>query len=870
MELFRLLGTIAVKNEEANKNIDETAKKAKDSESKISSAFEKIGNAIVKGFKKQPIDETNKSFGELTKTTSKQEKELKELKNKYADLYLTHGKNSKEARECALEIEKLSSELKDNKSKLIEAESAADKFDNSLKKVSEEAEKTESKIGNAFSKIGSVVGKIGSLALNTAKVVGAGVGVAATAIGALTKSALSSYADYEQLFGGIETLFGNGGKTLQEYADSVGKTVEEVKDEYVGLTNNTWKVVENAEKAFNTAGLSTNEYLETVTSFSASLIQSLNGDTVKAAEKADQAIVDMSDNANKMGSDMESIQNAYQGFAKQNYTMLDNLKLGYGGTQEEMKRLLNDAQAISGIEYDISSYADIVDAIHVIQTEMGITGTTAKEASTTISGSFNSMKASWQNLVTGFGNEDADLSGLIDQFTDSALTVVDNVVPRIEIILGGIADAIPQIIPKITSKLPEVLNSMLPPLIQGAVSLVNGLISALPSILQVLIEQVPFIVTEIAKALLQTVPVLISTANDIGSQIMTAINTSLSESDSGAFQGLVDAFFTLQAVVSDVFDNSIKPLFQDFVTMLQELWTDNQDILNKIGTLFSVVFETIGNLINPLVDSVRENMDSIKNYIQSALNLVSSILDLFIAVFTGDWKGMFDSVKNILESAKSMMKAGFEAMINIIISIVSKMTAPVVNAFNSMKTSISNKLNEIKTTVSTIFGNVVDAISEKLNLAKQTVQNGIEALKGFFNFEWKLPEIKLPHFKASGKFSLNPLSVPSFSIDWYKKAMDSPMLMNTPTAFGINNLGQIMAGGEAGSEVVSGTDTLMNMIASAVSAQNQALIEVLQKILLAILNMDEDLYKKFSDALESASFTVNDREFGRLVRKAVL
>ena len=369
--------------------------------------------------------------------------------------------------------------------------------DTAIDNTTDKAEKSQSKIGNAF-------GKIGSAALKIGKVAAAGVGVAATAIGALTKSALSSYADYEQLFGGIETLFGNGGKTLQEYADSVGKTVEEVKDEYVGLTNNTWKVVENAEKAFKTAGLSTNEYLETVTSFSASLIQSLNGDTVKAAEKADQAIVDMSDNANKMGSDMESIQNAYQGFSKQNYTMLDNLKLGYGGTQEEMKRLLNDAQAISGIEYDISSYADIVDAIHVIQTEMGITGTTAKEASSTISGSFNSMKASWQNLVTGFGNEDADLSGLIDQFTDSALTVVDNVVPRIEIILGGIADAIPQIIPKITSKLPEVLNSMLPPLIQGAVSLVNGLISALPSILQVLIEQVPFIVTEIAKALLQT------------------------------------------------------------------------------------------------------------------------------------------------------------------------------------------------------------------------------------------------------------------------------------------------------------------------------------------------------------------------------
>lgn len=242
--------------------------------------------------------------------------------------------------------------------------------------------------------------------------------IAATtkAIGDLTKASVEAYADYEQLIGGVETLFKNSADKVEAYAN----------------------------RAYETAGLSANQYMETVTSFSASLLQSLGGDTDKAADYADQAIQDMSDNANKMGTDMSLIQSAYQGFAKQNYTMLDNLKLGYGGTKTEMERLLADAEKISGIHYDISSFADMTEAIHVIQTEMGITGTTAKEAASTITGSLNMTKSAWENLVAGFSKKDVNLDELIQQVIDSAMKFVDNVIPVIERALNGIANAYQQ------------------------------------------------------------------------------------------------------------------------------------------------------------------------------------------------------------------------------------------------------------------------------------------------------------------------------------------------------------------------------------------------------------------------------------------
>lgn len=271
--------------------------------------------------------------------------------------------------------------------------------------------------------------------------------IAAGAIGKLIKDSISAGGELEQSIGGIETLFGAGGRSLEEYAAKVGKSTDEVRGEYAELMQAQTEVMNNASQAYKTVGMSSNDYMQNVTSFAASLKQSLGGDTVAAAKVADMAMRDMSDNANKMGTDMESITNAYQGFAKQNYTMLDNLKLGYGGTKEEMERLLRDAEKIHEettgevTHYDINNLADVYNAIHDIQDNLDITGTTAREAANTMQGSLNMLKASWQDLLgnVALGN---DITPNVEALFESAITVAKNFIPALWNIIKGIPTGI--------------------------------------------------------------------------------------------------------------------------------------------------------------------------------------------------------------------------------------------------------------------------------------------------------------------------------------------------------------------------------------------------------------------------------------------
>lgn len=305
----------------------------------------------------------------------------------------------------------------------------------------------------------------------------------------LGKAALDAYAQFEQLEGGVNKIFGD------EAAQQVMK---------------------NAERAYQTAGISANKYMEQVTSFSASLIQSLDGDTVKAAEVADMAIQDMADNANTFGTSMDSIQNAYQGFAKQNYTMLDNLKLGYGGTKQEMERLLADAEEISGIHYDISNLNDVYEAIHVVQTELNITGTTAKEAAGTVEGSVNMMKASWENLLIAIGRGEG-VNTAVEQFLSSLGTVAQNIIPRVITIAGGIVQGIVQAIPSIMEGIATAISSFADNINSKSagnflnagkkliVALVKGVIAATPQLLAALGKLAVNIVKTIASIDLKSV-----------------------------------------------------------------------------------------------------------------------------------------------------------------------------------------------------------------------------------------------------------------------------------------------------------------------------------------------------------------------------
>lgn len=335
------------------------------------------------------------------------------------------------------------------------------------------------------------------------KAIVGGMGAAATAIGGLVAKSVSAYANYEQQIGGVETLLGaKGAKSVKEYAKLTGKSVGKVKGEYKKLTESQNLVVKNANDAYKTAGLSANDYMETVTSFSASLLQSTGNDTMKAAKLANTAVSDMSDNANKMGTDMGSIQWAYQGFAKQNYTMLDNLKLGYGGTKSEMQRLVKDAAKLDkSVKANSLSYGNIVKAIHAVQKETGIYGTTQKEAEHTISGSLNSLKAAWGNLMPALIQGGDSFNQCVDNLVDSAAIFAKNIKPAIIKALSGIGKLIEKVSPIIEKEFPKLVDELLPPLLKAATSLVKGLIVALPNIIKVIVKELPNIAKQLGAAI---------------------------------------------------------------------------------------------------------------------------------------------------------------------------------------------------------------------------------------------------------------------------------------------------------------------------------------------------------------------------------
>lgn len=472
------------------------------------------------------------------------------------------------------------------------------------------------KAGNGF------LSGMGGVIKGGAKALGAGVAAAATGLSKIVADSVSGFADYEQLTGGIETMFKQTSKSYDELVKegiAAGKSLSEINMDW--LSDASFTVMRNANRAYETAGLSANEYMETVTSFSASLISSLAGDKAEAAKYADMAITDMADNANKMGSSMESIQNAYQGFAKQNYTMLDNLKLGYGGTKEEMARLLADAEKISGIEYDISSYADIVDAIHVVQTEMGITGTTALEASTTISGSVASMKAAWQNLVTDLANGDADIGASIDALMSTVLGengvggVINNITPVIEQALAGIGALVAGLAPIISGVLPNLIADVLPNLLNAASELVVGLVDGIVVNLPMLMDTALDVVMALCNGLVENADKLI---DGVTAMVMSIIDFTINN-----FGKIVDLGIQLIAALGEGLVKAIPQL------------------IVKIPLIYKSVYTT-------LIEAVPQLWDVGKQMVEGIWQGIKNAKDAFVANVKSFFSGIIASVKSVL------------------------------------------------------------------------------------------------------------------------------------------------------------------------------------------------------------------------------
>ena len=527
-----------------------------------------------------------------------------------------------------------------------------------------------------------------------------GVTAAATAIGTIGTKAIQAYADYEQLVGGVETLF----KDSQD------------------------KVMEYANNAYKTAGLSANEYMETVTSFSASLLQSLDGDTSAAAEKANLALTDMSDNANKMGSDMTLIQNAYQGFAKANYTMLDNLKLGYGGTQAEMQRLLEDAEKISGIKYDISSYADIVDAIHVVQTEMGITGTTAKEAASTIQGSFGMVKAAWKNLVTGLADPDQDLGTLVGNFTDSVGVAGNNLIPRIQELLPRIVEAVTSLVGTVSKQLPALLESVLPSLIEGATSLIAGLMAALPAVLAVLGDVAPTVIGILVPALIDLLPQIVQTGIDVIVSLVQGISEAMPELIPAATEAILEIADTLTNPdnIGKLVDAALKIIL-----------TLSDGIIDAVPRLLEVAPKLITNLITALTENFPKIIESGEKLVKSLIDgLIKSIPQLTAAapkLIIGIVNGIIANLPQIILSGPQIILALIEGLISAIpdlVQAVPTLIKSIVDTFlnydwgsigtnivDGIKNGFLHMWESLKRTVSDMVNGLVSGVKSILGIA---------------------------------------------------------------------------------------------------------------------------------------------------------
>lgn len=431
-------------------------------------------------------------------------------------------------------------------------------------------DEAESKASSAGSRIAS---NFGSKMVTAGKIATTGFIAASGAVIAFTKKAVDAYGEYEQLAGGVETLF-------KDASDAV---------------------IENANKAYATAQLSANQYLDTVTSFSSSLIQSLGGDTKAAASKADVAIRDMSDNANKMGTSIVNIQNAYQGFAKQNYTMLDNLKLGYGGTQEEMKRLLADAEKISGIHYEFGNFADMVDAIHVIQVEMGIAGSSFEEATGTIQGSINMLKASWENFVTGLGDPNADVSALADNLMASLEAVADNLGPVVERIFTSFSNVMTMKGPEMLSRLVQLINSMAPGLISATVTLLLAIAQALVDNIDLLTDGVIQLVFGLCRILLQ--PEVASALLDAVIAILAALGQAILDYGFPAFAEVSTELVSF--LINSFVDLFVGSAYYAAVAMndfLSGLMNGIHSFFDGIGDWFVGVGE---NIVNGIVQGLQ-------------------------------------------------------------------------------------------------------------------------------------------------------------------------------------------------------------------------------------------------------------------------
>lgn len=512
-----------------------------------------------------------------------------------------------------------------------------------------------------------------AIGAGVATAVGSAYLMAGKAVVQMTKAGVESAGELEQSIGGIETIYKDAGMSIEALAKSFGISSKEAQKYYDELNSTGANVTENAKKAFQTAGISANEYMQQVTSFGASLMQALDGDTAEAARIADKAIIDMADNANKMGTSIESIQHAYQGFAKQNYTMLDNLKLGYGGTKKEMARLLADAEEISGVKYDIKNLSDVYSAIHVIQEQLGITGTTAKEASSTFQGSMKQLSASWQNFLSGAG----DPGELVKNVVDSLIGMTNVLIPMIVNIAPQLITGIVQLINAIIPMLPDVINQLLPALIEGTVLLITGLVNALPELVLAIADMIPTLIPMVVDAVLALIPALLDN--------MPALIEAGFKLIGGLIAGIINAIPVLLARTGEVIVKFIKA-FKDINLI---------DIGKKI---LEGLWKGVSSMKDWVVNKVKDIGKSILNGIKGILGIASPSKE-FALIGKFSVLGYTEALDDMQKDVQKQVGETFGISPQLANSSALNYTpnVQVVNNINMTQDPLGQMVNDIKT-----------------------------------------------------------------------------------------------------------------------------------------------------------------------------
>ncbi len=761
--------------------------------------------------------------------------------------------------------------------------------------ANEKIEETSDKAEKTSKKMSSVFGNIGKFMLKAAKVAVVATTAVATGIAGITAKAVSEYADYEQLVGGVETLF-------KDSSD---------------------KVVEYANNAYKTAGLSANEYMDTVTSFSASLLQGLEGDTAQAAEIANTAIVDMADNANKMGTDMASIQNVYQGFAKQNYTMLDNLKLGYGGTASEMARLINDSgvlgdtMTVTADNVNSVSFDKMIEAIHTVQVEMGISGltaeqaaeavkngtmtqeealaamgTTAKEAATTIQGSIGMMKSAWANLLIGMADPSQDMGVLMNNLVDSAMAVADNLVPRIADTLPRVVTGLSQLAQKLAPYIPPLIEQLLPSLIQGATSLLSEVVNNLPGILETLLpgiggelgqsistalNSVFSTLTSILPSILQLVGPVLTTLSTLLNlllppmmQIIQAVLPPLTNLINMLLPPVTQIIQSLLPVLMAILQ-PILELLQPFLDMLtpiidlvMQVITPLTDLINMIlpplAEILSMLMEDYLNVLKPILEWYCKMLSGT---LKSAIKLIVTVINNCKESFAAAWRGIkkawnaapefFSNIGSNIKGAFAYVGTWFSDIFSKAYNGVKNKFSPIVNFFSETWQKIKNIFGKVGTAIADgLSSAVTSAVNAILSKATGIINGFIRAINSAISVLNKIPKVSISR--------IDELDAPQLAEGGVLKRGQVGILEGNGAEAVVpleKNTGWIRKVAEDMADITGGTPV----------GGNSECLNVLYKILEIIKHIDDNLYDLIVKALtDGVRLKIDGREFGRMVK----